>query len=360
MIDLRLKTEPLPIVEPLIIRLQDSTAECEYDAVLIGKTEERREYDFNGFSVVIHVEKEADLQGDVLLMLPGKSVAHRLVRAKSKHNTFLVTEQCDQLCVMCSQPPKKYHSDIFDQLAIAATLAPNGAYIGISGGEPLLHKERLFQLLRRVIAKRPDLRFHILSNGQHFEPEDTSFLQEHGPDRVLWGIPLYAAEPELHDQIVGKAGAFARLQTNFAMLAETGASIELRTIVLKQNWSSLPDLADYISTRLPFISTWALMQLESIGYGRMNWNISFQDTSVDFRNLGTAANIALAHGLNVSFFNFPLCTVPFNYRQYAPSTISDWKRKYLPQCDRCEIQSTCGGFFEWYAAEKGFERVGAP
>lgn len=358
MIDLRLKIEPMPIVEPLVMRLQDQFSESDHDAVLIEKTAHSREYDFNGFSATIYVEEDVDLQGDVLLILPGKAVAHRLIRANSRHNTFLVTEQCDQLCVMCSQPPKKHHNDIFDQLGIAASLAPQNAYIGISGGEPLLHKERLFQLLKDAAANRPDLRFHILSNGQHFAPDDMNFLEELGPDRVLWGIPLYAAEPALHDQIVGKTGAFNRLQANFAMLAETGASIELRTVILKQNWSSLPALADYAWTKLPFIRTWALMQLENIGYGRMNWDISFQDTSIDFSNLSKAVNLAMTRGLNVSLFNFPLCTVPRDYRRFAPSTISDWKRKYLPQCDNCEIRSTCGGFFEWYVHEKGFERVG--
>ena len=30
-----------------------------------------------------------------------------LFRASSKHNSFLVTEQCNHYCLMCSQPPKK-------------------------------------------------------------------------------------------------------------------------------------------------------------------------------------------------------------------------------------------------------------
>jgi len=34
--------------------------------------------------------------GDVVLLDPDRSIMHRLIRAGSRHNTFLVTERCDQ------------------------------------------------------------------------------------------------------------------------------------------------------------------------------------------------------------------------------------------------------------------------
>lgn len=358
MIDLRLTIDPLPITEPLVLRLQDRQAISHHDAVLVAKGGAKREYDYNGFSLAIHVPETVDLQGDVLLLLPGRKSAHRLIRAASPHNTFLLTEQCDQLCVMCSQPPKKYHNDLFDQFSLAASLAPAGAYIGLSGGEPLLHKAKLFEFLSTVASARPDLRFHILTNGQHFTAEDEDRLLTIGSDRILWGIPVYASEADLHDQIVGKSGAFERLEESFTILAKCAAAVELRTVVMQQNWTALPSLSDYVATRLPFIRSWALMQLESIGYGRMNWDRCFQDTSLDFSRLAKTLNRAIAKGTDVVLFNFPLCSIPESYRHLAPSTISDWKRKYLPQCDSCAVRTTCGGFFEWYSPEKGFMRLG--
>ncbi|MVA59265.1 His-Xaa-Ser system radical SAM maturase HxsC [Agrobacterium vitis] len=360
MIDLRIPVDPLPISEPLVLRLQERHAKSEHDAILIEMGDDYREYDYQGFSLTVRAPASADLEGDVLLLLPGKTSAHRLIRANSPHNTFLLTEQCDQLCMMCSQPPKKHHTDLFDQFAIAASLAPAGAYLGLSGGEPLLHKVRLFEFLSIMASTRPDLRFHVLTNGQHFNDEDRGWLSEIGHDRVLWGIPLYAPEQGLHDQIVGKHGAFERLETSFSILAKAGSAIELRTVVMAQNNSTLPALSDHVSFKLPFIRHWALMQLENIGYGRMNWDKCFIDTSADFHHLAAALSRAIARGIEVSLFNFPLCTLPENFRHLAPSTISDWKRKYLPKCDGCDLISTCGGFFEWYIPEKGFARVGAP
>ncbi|WFU50730.1 His-Xaa-Ser system radical SAM maturase HxsC [Sinorhizobium terangae] len=361
MISLRLRVDPLPIDQPIVIRLRESyTADqTQHDAILVDHDGERREYDFQGFSFVVRASPDEDLDGDVLLVVPGQASAHRLIRATSTHNTLLVTEQCDQLCVMCSQPPKKYHADLFEQFAVAASLAPEDAMIGISGGEPLLHKDRLFPMLEAVAAERPDIGFHILTNGQHFEPSDAVRLVGLGSDRILWGVPLYSTNSRTHDLIVGKVGAFNRLERGLTTLMRAGASVELRTVVLQQNWRDLHTLADYITTRLGFISVWAIMQLERIGYGRMNWSSSFKDTSMEFEQIARSVDIMAARGMPVSLYNFPLCSVPATYRGYAPSTISDWKRKYLDFCADCSLHAACGGFFEWYSHDEGFAALGA-
>ncbi|TDW31875.1 His-Xaa-Ser system radical SAM maturase HxsC [Rhizobium azibense] len=361
MINLRVKIDPLPLDEPIVVRLRNSLSNTpsEADAILIARDDGRLEYDLHGFSLVIHPAEPEEYDGDVILVLPGQATAHRLIRASSQHNTFLVTEQCDQLCVMCSQPPKRHHTDLFSQFAEAALLSPTGAVIGISGGEPLLHKDRLFEMLRTVSAARPDVTFHILTNGQHFEASDVSELLEIGASRILWGVPLYSADADTHDKIVGKAGAFSQLERGLGILMRSGASVELRTVVMRQNASDLAALADFVFTRLSFVHVWALMQMERIGYGRMNWTKSFFDTSSDFLPVATAIDRSVARGMSVALYNFPLCSVPPEYRPYAPSTISDWKRKYLDFCSGCGSRAACGGFFEWYSHNEGFAGLGS-
>jgi hypothetical protein len=78
-----------------------------------------------------------ELDNDVVLLVPRRGTLRRLIRASAQHNALLVTEQCDQLCLMCSQPPKARHVDYFPFLATAARLAPRGAMLGVTGGEPL-------------------------------------------------------------------------------------------------------------------------------------------------------------------------------------------------------------------------------
>ena len=360
MIPLRLKVDPLPLPQPIVARLvaQAETA-GPYDATFVGFEDGVAEYDLAGFPLRLHAASAEALENDVILLMPRQASAHRLIRADSRHNTFLVTERCDQTCLMCSQPPKKHHVDLFPSLKQAALLAPAGARIGISGGEPTLFKDELFDLLLTVLEERPDLSFHVLTNGQHFGPDDADILRRIPHDRVLWGIPLYSTDPEVHDRIVAKPGAFDRLMKTFALMARAGSAIELRTVVMQPNVENLPSLARFITTRLPFISVWAIMQLENIGYGRMNWDSLFLDNSLDFTPIAKAIDIVRARGHEALLYNFPVCTVPSRYRAFAPATISDWKRRYLDTCDGCGARDTCGGFFEWYPDARGFSGIQA-
>jgi len=291
------------------------------------------------------------LEGDVLLVQPGGKRVERILRARSPHNTLLVTERCDQLCVMCSQPPKKSHVDRFALLEQACLLAEPDLLIGISGGEPTLFKDQLLSMMERVLAARPDLSFHVLTNGQHFAEDDIERLSAPTYRKVSWGIPLYAPSAELHDEIVGKQGAFDALQDSFTNLLMAGGRIELRTVLLSSNLDALPDLASFVTSRLRFVEAWSIMQLEHIGFAKGRWNKLFVDHRQQFGLLAQAIDLALLHGVRAQLFNFPRCTVPQAYRSLAPASISDWKRKYPSACAPCRERLQCSGFFEWHPDE---------
>lgn len=288
------------------------------------------------------------LDGDILLVHPQAGVAERILRAGSAHNTLLVTERCDQLCVMCSQPPKKTHVDRFQLFEEACLLAEPGTVIGISGGEPTLYKAELLGMIERVLQARADLEFHVLTNAQHFEAGDIERLRDPVYRRVTWGIPLYAASGALHDEIVGKHGAFVRLEQNLATLALAGARIELRTVLLASNIAELPALARRVTTRLRFIEAWSIMQLENIGFARNRWHELYADHRIEFGPVMEALDRAQLHGIAARLFNFPRCTVPHSHRDFAAASISDWKRKFMRGCEGCREQQSCSGFFEWH------------
>jgi His-Xaa-Ser system radical SAM maturase HxsC len=289
-----------------------------------------------------------DMNGDVVLVEPSGRRVERLLRAGSSHNTLLVTERCDQLCQMCSQPPKKTHNDRFKVLTEAALLAEPGAVVGITGGEPTLYKAELLAMMETVLTQRPDLQFHVLTNGQHFEDEDVERLRQPLYRRVQWGIPLYAASPDLHDMIVGKVGAFSRLKDSFARLILAGANVELRTVLLSSNLEELPAIARFVCSRLRFVDAWSIMQLENIGYARARWAHLYVDHSLAFAPIAQAIDMATLHGVSARLFNFPRCTVPAPYRELAAASISDWKRRYAAACTDCSEQQECSGFFEWH------------
>jgi len=290
--------------------------------------------------------------GDVLYLDPRQSVAHRWIRSGSAHNSLLITEQCDQLCLMCSQPPKKTHQDFFEHFYSACLLAPCNMTIGFSGGEPTLHKHSLIDLLSRLLLVRPDLRFHVLTNAQHFELGDREALRR--LTNTVWGIPLYSADAQLHDSIVFKEGAFDRLCKSLATLCYSGAAIELRTVIMRSNARDLPNLSSFITSNLSFIDVWAIMQLENIGFAKNRWTELFFDHSADFSPIDQALGGARLHGVEVALYNFPLCTVPQQWRSLAAASISDWKKKFLDECRGCAERNMCSGFFEWHPKDHGY------
>lgn len=364
MIPLRLQAVSAA-TQPFVLRLNAEARAFEldrtgrrtvFDGDLVSVAGTRAVYGSQDGEVEFVDVDPSDIDGDVLFVDPHRGAAHRLLRAGSPHNTFLVTERCDQLCVMCSQPPKRGHVDMFPYFEAAAMLAPHGMTIGISGGEPMLFKDQLLAMLGRVLEARSDLKFHVLTNGQHFDVGDLPALRRLPRDRLAWGVPIYSQEADIHDRIVGKPGAFENLSAGLAILARAGCSVELRTVVTLETVDGLVALAGFVAANVPFAGVWAIMQLENIGFGRMNWDCLFHDHSLGFEPIGAAIDVARGRGVEALLYNFPRCTVPAAYRSLAPATISDWKRRFPESCDDCRERSLCAGLFEW-RPDKSFERL---
>jgi His-Xaa-Ser system radical SAM maturase HxsC len=343
--------------EPFVTRLRSGACDTGADSLMVHRDADCAVFaGANGLLVFEHLPPEG-FEDDVVLVDPGAGRAERLIRSGSSHNSLLVTERCDQLCVMCSQPPKKTHVDRFALLEQACLLAPPGATIGITGGEPTLYKEQLFGLIEKAGAERPDLGFHVLSNGQHFESGDVIRMRSEPFRNVTWGIPLYSADSELHDSIVGKAGAFEHLHSSFSVLMRSGARVELRTVLMQTNAEGLPALATHVSNRLRFVAAWSIMQLEHIGFARNRWDSLYFDHRSDFEPVRRAINRTAVRGIAVRLFNFPRCSVPAEYRALAAASISDWKRKYMPDCSSCAERDSCTGFFEWHPVDHPSAKV---
>jgi len=329
------------------------------NAELVGEIGDELVFQYGDLTFSLLKPLGHDILEDVVFVEPRFNRVSRWIRHSSEHNTLLVTERCDQLCIMCSQPPKKSHIDMFAYMERACLLAPENMMIGFSGGEPLLFKEQLFSLLERVHAERPDLKFHILTNAQHFTDDDVERLRGETFKSVLWGVPLYSSDPALHDRIVGKIGAFELLMTTLPRMAFSGLQIELRTVLLQQNYKGLAELGRYVVHKLPFISVWAIMQLEKIGFAKNRWREQFVDHSDKLSPLRTAVALGVARGLDVSLYNIPYCTVSEELRPYLNISISDWKRAFPSDCNGCKAISICTGFFEWHSTLEDYVRGGA-
>ena len=178
-----------------------------------------------------------------------------LFRANSNHNSFLVTEQCNHYCLMCSQPPKKRDdSFLLDEIKQAIPLIPKWtSEIGFTGGEPTVFGDRFLELLKLSKSYLPSTSVHILSNGRKFADHD--FVRKYrdiNHHDMMVGIPLYSNDPKMHDYIVQADGAFDETILGILNLKKLNQQVELRIVIHQQSIKTLVSLCEFISRNLLF------------------------------------------------------------------------------------------------------------
>ena len=286
--------------------------------------------------------------GDVVRLLEGNSRVSVLYRRGSNSNTMLATERCNSFCMMCSQPPREVddHWLVNEMLETIPLVDRDEIQLGISGGEPTLLDDDLLLVLHQARRYLPETGLHILSNGRRFS--DQTFARTVCAVRhpnLAWGIPVYSDSPEIHDYIVQARSAWDETLAGLYNLAKFDANIEIRVVVQRPNVGRLGELAYFIFRNLTFAKHVAFMGLEPIGFARANYDKIWIDPVDCMDSLKEAVFFLANRGMNVSLYNFPLCTVPAELWPFAQQSISDWKNTYLPECAECQARDRCCGFF---------------
>lgn len=286
--------------------------------------------------------------GDVIAVEPETGKIRVLFRKQSAYNHFLLTERCNNKCLMCSQPPRDVQDGwIVDEILEALPLIDrNAREIGFTGGEPTLLGPRFLELVRAAASYLPNTALHILSNGRSFVND--SFAEALGkirhPDLML-GIPLYSDLAHIHDYVVQADGAYDETVRGILNLKRHGVRVEIRVVLQKQTVERLPELARFISRNLLFVDHVALMGLEITGFARANVDKIWIDPAHYQDELREAVRILTMAGIRTSIYNTQLCVLHPELHPFAKRSISDWKQEYLPVCGECDLRGKCGGFF---------------
>lgn len=297
---------------------------------------------------IIYKISTAHLSAGDVVSLNEHGYVRTLYRPASRHNALFATDRCNSYCLMCSQPPKPVDdSDIIrEHLRLVSLISPDTAELGITGGEPTLLKDDLFEIVRACKERLPKTALHILSNGRLFYygsyARKLAAIQH--PD-IMIGIPLYSDLDADHDYVVQARGAFDETMIGLHNLGRYRVPVEVRVVVHRLTFERLPELAEFVYRNVTFASHVALMGLELTGFAIPNLEDLWIDPW-DYREQLEAATLCLAsRGMRVSVYNHQLCTVPESIWPYCRQSISDWKNEYLPVCDECGVRAQCGGFF---------------
>ena len=272
----------------------------------------------------------------------------KAINMDSNDNSLFVTAQCNNRCLMCSQPPLK-RNDIdflFEQnLKIIQSASKELKDIGITGGEPTLLGDKLFLLIQHIKHYLPHTSIHILSNGRAFANKKYTLNLALLDAPLLLGIPLHSDYIHDHDYIAQAENAYNETLIGLYNLAESGIKIELRIVVNKLNYKRLPQLSNFIYKNLPFVQYVSFMGLEDTGYAIKNEQKIWVEPREYVGQLEDAVLNLATWGMNVSVFNLPLCCLPASLHEFARKSISDWKVRFLPECDDCLAKKDCGGLF---------------
>lgn len=272
----------------------------------------------------------------------------------SNSNILFVTDQCNNHCVMCCQPPKK--KDDFDyyfkkNIALIKSAPKETKVVCITGGEPTLAGDNFIELVRITREQLPDTDIQILSNGRTFVDHTFAHqLKLTGGEKIFVGVPLHSDYIIDHDKIAGVKGAYNETMLGLYNLADEGIAIELRVVINKMNYMRLPQVAEFIFKNLYFVSWVALMGMENTGYATKNASHVWIEPIEYIPQLCNAVKILFEWDIPVTIFNIPLCLLPSEYHQFAAQSISDWKTKYLEMCNDCVLKEKCCGLF---ATSKG-------
>ncbi|MBS1371503.1 MAG: His-Xaa-Ser system radical SAM maturase HxsC [Lentisphaeria bacterium] len=267
----------------------------------------------------------------------------------SNDNTLFVTSRCNNRCLMCAQPPLERNDIEFhfrQNIELLEEAPPELPVIGISGGEPTLAGDLLFELLERIHRKLPETAVQLLSNGRAFaDPGYARKLTGLELGRLLIGIPLHSDFHGDHDAVTQVKGSWSETMRGLYRLACFDVEIELRIVIQKMNCRRLLKMAEFICRNLPFVSSVIFMGLEFTGFA-VRYEAEVWVDPVEYRDeLEKAVKLLDDCEMPVAVFNLPHCVLTPNLRVHACRSISDWKVFYPGSCAGCACRNECGGLF---------------
>lgn len=263
---------------------------------------------------------------------------------------IFVTNRCNSNCIMCPLPEnvrKKKNKRHIEWLREYITILPeNINYINVTGGEPTLEKENFIEVMSMLTNKFINSDFQLLTNGRSIA--DNVFLQQVlgvCPKGIRFAIPLHASVSEVHDKISQSKASFMQTDRGIRSLLKARQKVEIRIVVSKKNLCYLTETAQYITNNYKGVFCVNFIGMEMMGNAAINKEILWVEYSEIFQKAKAAIDLLVRSGIDVQLYNFPLCAVSRGYWHIAAKSITDYKVRFMEECEDCFVKEICGGFF---------------
>jgi His-Xaa-Ser system radical SAM maturase HxsC len=286
--------------------------------------------------------------GDIIGIRHASKRFRTLYRQSSRHNSFLVTERCNNYCLMCSQPPKDIDDRwILDEISESLPLVDaTTRTLTFTGGEPLTDWRAFVAVLAKCRDQLPNTSIQVLTNGRAFADSqivDAWSALSH-PDLIA-AIPVYASVDHIHDHVVQAKGAFDETILGILKLKDRRQRVEIRIVLHALTAPIISNTCRWLARNLPFVDHVALMGLENTGFAIANDELLWMDP-MDYRDaLAEGVAELSGAGVHVSVYNLPRCVLDRSTWPFAVQSISDWKNGFVEECNSCDERQRCSGLF---------------
>lgn len=286
-------------------------------------------------------------EGDIILVDKNGLILILWDKTLNPHDAILfITHQCNSNCIMCPQPPKKDEYSFFASNDKILDYLKNEPieYIGITGGEPTLKQDDLLKLLKKSYSYFPKATIALLTNAKKLN--DFSLAKEIAlsNQNITFCISFPNDNEDDFNEIMGVKNYHHTLKAiqNLALLRQR---IELRIVIMKQNYKRLLHIAEFIYRNFPFISHIAFMGMEVTGYAYDNFN-EIDITPQEYNQYLLEAIIYLQQrDMNASIYNIPYCLIDKRLWKFSRNSISRWKQIFHTECNLCSKKNECSGLF---------------
>jgi His-Xaa-Ser system radical SAM maturase HxsC len=192
---------------------------------------------FDGRLIVVPLKFAYLADGDVLGFDHSTRKFRTLFSRNSEHNSFLVTERCNNYCLMCSQPPK----DVDDRWLLGEIkqalplIDPATHALTFTGGETLSDWKDFIRVMEGCRDLLPSTAIQVLTNGRAFaNSEIVNAWKDIGHPHLMAAIPVYASVDYIHDHVVQAKGAFDETILGILKLKDRGQRVEIRVVHCKR------------------------------------------------------------------------------------------------------------------------------
>jgi MoaA/NifB/PqqE/SkfB family radical SAM enzyme len=158
-----------------------------------------------------------------------------------------LTYNCNFRCRHCYNSSGEHHMIAKEMpnekyLEIAKEIAELGpSQVCLCGGETLLKKDLLCQIIRTIKEVNPKVLVNTVSNGYLMTPEIAKELKDAGIYSVQ--ISLDGATKEVHEWLRGHEGAFEHATNALRYLTEAGINPGVACCPTKKNFEQIPEIA---------------------------------------------------------------------------------------------------------------------